>query len=72
MAFFLDGVCLSERQQTGDSAVCACELELNLTLSRGRGRGVIRVSNVSLIKVDKAEGGGREAEEEEKMWRSKG
>lgn len=35
---------------------CVCELVLNLTLRKERGRGVIRVSNVSLIKVDKAEG----------------
>lgn len=37
---------------------CVCELVLNLTLRKERGRGVMQVSNVSLIKADKAEGGG--------------
>lgn len=42
---------------------CVCELVLNLTLRKERGRGVISVSNVSLIKVDKAE---EEGEKERK------
>lgn len=65
---------VSVRQRGDTRCYCVCELGLNLTLRKARGRGVIRVSNVSLIKVDTAEGGkeGRGRKEEEKTWRSKG
>lgn len=57
----------------GASRHCVCELVLNLTLRRERARGVIRVSNVSLIKADKAHaggGGGGAVGGAGKIWRS--